>query len=165
MSTWYDYDIKVMGYEKDVAQFFGVKPEDIHHIDDFELSMSQKNGIDLTPLMRRNPDLIFLVASTCESYATTWYMAKYDRATEKVQSIRVMHYSGYELEINKQIMAEFPRLLPQYLKENNFRWSDYFGNYARNFEMLAHSERYEEMSAYAESDLEFDNAELVEHVY
>lgn len=163
MSTWYDATVTAYGEEDDLAKLLGLKPEDSHGIHKVEMSFGQKNGVDLRPLIKNNPELVFFIHMTVESFSGGIRIARYDRMTDSELDILLESYSYDMVELNKKILEDYPELIHQFKKEGHIDWKSFCSDEKRVRELLNQADQYEELASLIENqELDFDNEPLEE---
>lgn len=171
MSTWYDFDVKVMSNNSSaVAKFFNLNDtlQDVR-TDWFEFSFSGKNGpsLNLNKLIEQNPDFIFLVKCSIESENISWSLSRFDRVTDTHQTISIQNISHYGSEINTKILEAYTTAYPtlpakHFANEKGyegFRWSMFFNNYEMASFMLSKFDQYETMRQ-VDVDDDFNHLEM-----
>lgn len=165
MSVWYSVDVTAYGDDRSLARLLNLNPEDVHHLDQVELSFGHKNGpgIDLEALVKANPDLIFLIESTVECFSGSVWLTRYDKLTEKTQDILLESFSYENREFNRKIVDEYPDLLHQFKNHGSISWKGFCYDDNKTRELLSRAEQYEDMSSLIQiEDIEFDNIPLEE---
>lgn len=163
MSTWYDADVTAYGEEDDLAKLLGLRPEDSHGVHKVKMNFGQKNGVDLRPLIKNNPDLVFLIQMTVECFSGGIRIARYDRASDMPVDILLESFSYEHVEFNKKILEDYPELLGEFQKSKYIDWKTFCADEKRIRELLNQADQYEEMVAMFEAqELDFDNQPLDE---
>lgn len=167
MSVWYHYNVKAIAVDKHaVARFFNVDVENVY-TEDFEFSFGGKNGacVRLDEIVKKNPDIIFLVEQQIECDTSNEWIERFDNITNEHQHI-FLYTTGYvTTEINKQVMEEYDKAFPTLVQKHlanekgyeGFRWSMFFNDFGRAAYMLRHAKDYEEMVTPISNDDFVDN--------
>lgn len=163
MSIWYDAHVTAYGEEDDLAKLLGLKPEESHGLHKVELSFGQKNGVDLRPLVKNNPELVFLIQMSIECFSGGIRIARYDSASATELDILLESYSYDMVEFNKKILEDYPELVQEYKKSGAVNWKSFCSDEKRIRELLNQTDKYEELISLIENqELEFDNQPLDE---
>jgi hypothetical protein len=163
MSIWCSADVTAYGEEDELAKLLGLNPKDADGLNEVKLSFGRKNGVDLGPLIKNNPELVFLIQTTYECFSGGIHIARYNRATDEIQDVLLESFNYDMIEFNKKIMEDYPDLLREYRKSGAVDWKTFCSDEKRMRQLLNQAEQYEELSALIENqDIEFDNQPLDE---
>ena len=163
MSVWCDADVTAYGDEESLAKLLNLKPKDLDGLNEVKLSFGRKNGVDLEPLIKSNPDLVFLIRTTVECFSGGIWIARHDKTTDMPVDILLESYNYDMVEFNKKILEDYPELLREYKESGVVDWKSFCSDEKRIRELLNQADQYEELAAIIENqELEFDNQPLDE---
>ena len=165
MSVWYDVTVTAFGPEEDLAELLVIKPEDIESLNEITFSFGRKNspGVDLDYLIKKHPNLAFLVHTTVECHSGSTFLIKYDAASGKDQYIPLERFDYNEQEYNIKLIKEFSELERELAKNKFIRWKYFCWDKHRLFNLLAKHEQYQDTAfRVSQEDIDFDNMELLD---
>lgn len=158
MSVWYQIHITAFSKNKTaVANFFNLNDDWTEtRVDNFKFSFGCKNapGLSIFHLLKKNPDLIFLINQEIED-TSQWMLMRYDTASDKLDVIFIQDSisdddGNLHSKINKKILEEYtikyPKLVEQHSEhKEKFEWNNLFYNFDKCTEYLNQANQYVEM--------------------